>query len=69
MENPRADLPVVINGAMATVITGFCFFNAALFVCLPVDVIRTSKTVAVVRTTPSHAAIRHGVENLIQRQG
>ncbi len=49
MANPQGDLPAVINGAMLTVITGFCLMNAALFVCLPMDVIRASKTVVVVR--------------------
>jgi len=52
MDNPRADLPVVINAAMTIVTLGFCLFNAALFVCLPLDTIRTSKTVAVVRSSP-----------------
>jgi solute carrier family 7 (L-type amino acid transporter), member 6 len=49
MSNPEGDLPVVINGAMATVITGFFLMNAALYVCLPMEVMRASSTVAVVR--------------------
>ena len=48
MENPEGDLPFVIHGAMIIVITGFCLMNAALYVCLPFDVIRASSTVAVV---------------------
>ncbi|KAJ3565420.1 hypothetical protein NPX13_g7507 [Xylaria arbuscula] len=47
MANPVKDLPVAINWAMALVITGFFLMNASLYVCLPLDVIRESKTVAV----------------------
>jgi hypothetical protein len=49
MANPEGDLPVVINGAMTIVIAGFCLMNAALYTCLPMDVMRASSTVAVVR--------------------
>jgi solute carrier family 7 (L-type amino acid transporter), member 6 len=49
MANPEGDLPVVINGAMITVIAGFVMMNAALYICLPFEVIRASSTVAVVR--------------------
>ncbi len=51
MANPEGDLPFVINGAMMIVITGFCLMNAALYICLPMDVIRGSSTVVVVRRT------------------
>ncbi|KAI3325069.1 amino acid/polyamine transporter I [Xylariaceae sp. AK1471] len=47
MENPTKDLPIVINGAMTLVIIGFFLMNASLYVCLPFDVIRESKAVAV----------------------
>ncbi|KAI3335075.1 amino acid permease-domain-containing protein [Ustulina deusta] len=47
LHSPAKDLPVVINGAMALVVTGFFLMNASLYVCLPFDVIRESKTVAV----------------------
>ncbi|KAI1420628.1 amino acid/polyamine transporter I [Xylaria sp. FL1777] len=47
MDNPVKDLPIVINGAMTLVITGFFLMNASLYICLPFDVIRESKTVAV----------------------
>lgn len=48
MKNPRRDLPLVINGSMIVVIIGFMLMNAALYVCLPMNVMRTSSTVAVV---------------------
>lgn len=48
MANPEGDLPVVINGAMTIVITGFFLMNAALYICLPLEVMRESTTVAVV---------------------
>ncbi|GAW24647.1 hypothetical protein ANO14919_142380 [Xylariales sp. No.14919] len=47
MDNPARDLPIAINGAMALVIVGFFLMNASLYICLPFDVIRESKTVAV----------------------
>ncbi|KAI0490944.1 amino acid/polyamine transporter I [Xylaria cf. heliscus] len=46
MENPAKDLPIVINGAMALIITGFVLMNASLYICLPFDVVRESKAVA-----------------------
>jgi solute carrier family 7 (L-type amino acid transporter), member 6 len=48
MERPEKDLPVVINGAMTLVIVGFFLMNASLYICLPFDMIRESRTVAVV---------------------
>jgi solute carrier family 7 (L-type amino acid transporter), member 6 len=48
MANPEGDLPIVINGAMATVVAGFCLMNWALYVGLPMDVMRSSTTIAVV---------------------
>ncbi|KAF2969352.1 hypothetical protein GQX73_g4210 [Xylaria multiplex] len=48
MDNPTKDLPIAINGAMALVIIGFFLMNASLYICLPFDVVRESKTVAVV---------------------
>lgn len=48
MENSAKDLPRVINGAMTLVIVGFFLMNMSLYICLPFDVIRESKTVAVV---------------------
>ncbi|KAL0779696.1 hypothetical protein CaCOL14_004180 [Colletotrichum acutatum] len=47
MKNPRRDLPLVINGSMIVVIIGFMLMNAALYVCLPMNVMRTTSTVAV----------------------
>ncbi|WDK12322.1 large neutral amino acids transporter small subunit 1 [Colletotrichum graminicola] len=47
MKNPKKDLPIVVNGSMAVVIIGFLLMNAALYVCLPMSVMRTSSTVAV----------------------
>ncbi|KAK2028314.1 large neutral amino acids transporter small subunit 1 [Colletotrichum zoysiae] len=47
MKNPKRDLPIVVNGSMAVVIIGFLLMNAALYVCLPMSVMRTSSTVAV----------------------
>ncbi|GKT40811.1 Y+L amino acid transporter 2 [Colletotrichum spaethianum] len=49
MKNPRRDLPIVINGSMIIVIIGFMLMNAALYVCLPMSVMRTSSTVAVLK--------------------
>lgn len=51
MAQPERDLPRVITGAMITVMTGFSLMNAAIYICLPFEVIRTSSTVAVVRMT------------------
>jgi len=48
MEKPEKDLPVVINGAMTLVIVGFFLMNASLYICLPFDMIRESRTAAVV---------------------
>ncbi|KAI0532657.1 amino acid/polyamine transporter I [Xylaria digitata] len=47
MGNPTKDLPIAINGAMTLVIIGFFLMNASLYICLPFDVVRESKTVAV----------------------
>ncbi|KAH8891292.1 large neutral amino acids transporter small subunit 1 [Thozetella sp. PMI_491] len=47
MANPEGDLPFVINGAMTIVIFGFCLLNAAIYICLPMDMIRGSSTVVV----------------------
>ncbi|KAI0129942.1 large neutral amino acids transporter small subunit 1 [Xylariales sp. AK1849] len=47
MAAPEADLPIVINGAMTIVIIGFFLMNAALYVCLPMAIMRESTTVAV----------------------
>lgn len=49
MANPHGDLPVVITSAMVIVISGFCMMNAAIYVVLPFEIIRSSTTVAVVR--------------------
>lgn len=57
MAQPERDLPRVITGAMITVMTGFSLMNAAIYICLPFEVIRTSSTVAVVRRTPSCPSI------------
>ncbi|KAG6356854.1 hypothetical protein INS49_014728 [Diaporthe citri] len=59
MAQPERDLPRVITGAMITVMTGFSLMNAAIYICLPFEVIRTSSTVAVEfaqRTLDSAAA-------------
>lgn len=53
MAQPERDLPRVITGAMITVITGFSLMNAAIYICLPFEIIRTSSTVAVVRDPPA----------------
>ncbi|KAI1308785.1 amino acid/polyamine transporter I [Xylaria venustula] len=47
MVKPAEDLPMAIHGAMAIIITGFFLMNASLYICLPFDVVRESKTVAV----------------------
>ncbi|TGJ86033.1 hypothetical protein E0Z10_g2780 [Xylaria hypoxylon] len=47
MDNPAKDLPIAINGAMALMVIGFFLMNASLYICLPFDVVRESKTVAV----------------------
>ncbi|KAI1438745.1 amino acid/polyamine transporter I [Xylaria sp. CBS 124048] len=47
MKNPTRDLPIMIHGAMTLVIVGFFLMNASLYICLPFDVIRESKAVAV----------------------
>ncbi|KAJ0117821.1 mino acid [Diaporthe amygdali] len=47
MAHPERDLPRVITGAMITVMAGFALMNAAIYICLPFEVIRTSSTVAV----------------------
>ncbi len=54
MANAEGDLPFVINGAMTIVIAGFCLANAAIYICVPMEVIRASSTVAVV-SPPLHA--------------
>ncbi|KAK3944197.1 large neutral amino acids transporter small subunit 1 [Diplogelasinospora grovesii] len=72
MRDPEGDLPVVINGAMATVITGFCLMNAATYVCLPWQVIRGSSTVAVEfarRTLGSWGALAFSVAVSISAMG
>lgn len=48
--NAERDLGFVMNGAMSIVIIGFLLMNAALYLCLPLDAMRQSTTVAVVRT-------------------
>ncbi|KAI1117228.1 amino acid/polyamine transporter I [Nemania sp. NC0429] len=47
MANPAKDLPRVMNGAMTLVIVGFFLMNMSLYICLPFDMVRESKTVAV----------------------
>ncbi|KAK1965925.1 large neutral amino acids transporter small subunit 1 [Colletotrichum sublineola] len=47
MKNPKRDLPIVVNGSMAVVIIGFVLMNAALYVSIPMSVMRASSTVAV----------------------
>ncbi|POS78175.1 large neutral amino acids transporter small subunit 1 [Diaporthe helianthi] len=47
MVHPERDLPRVITGAMITVTSGFILMNAAIYICLPFEVIRLSSTVAV----------------------
>jgi L-type amino acid transporter 6 len=49
MKNPFRDLPRVINSAMAVVIFGFVIMNIALYIVLPMAMIRERETVAVVR--------------------
>lgn len=57
MANPEGDLPVVITSAMMIVISGFFLMNAAIYVVLPFETIRTSTTVAVVRAHPHNIPI------------
>ncbi|KAJ4396507.1 hypothetical protein N0V93_000726 [Gnomoniopsis smithogilvyi] len=47
MANPEGDLPIVITSAMVIVICGFSLMNAAIYVVLPFETVRTSTTVAV----------------------
>ncbi|ORY71245.1 large neutral amino acids transporter small subunit 1 [Pseudomassariella vexata] len=47
MKDPEKDLGPVINGSMAIVIFGFFLMNAAFYICLPLEVMRESTTVAV----------------------
>ncbi|KAI1341999.1 large neutral amino acids transporter small subunit 1 [Xylariaceae sp. FL0016] len=47
MVDPAGDLPMVMNGAMTLVIIGFFLMNAALYICLPFEVMRQSTTVVV----------------------
>lgn len=57
MKDPEGDLSYVINGSMSVVIAGFVLLNAALYTCLPMDVMRSSSTVSVVslnRHSPLH---------------
>lgn len=58
MKDPEGDLSYVINGSMSVVIAGFVLLNAALYTCLPMEVMRGSSTVSVVSSqppSPSHA--------------
>lgn len=48
MRNPFRDLPRVINSAMAIVMCGFVLMNVALYMVVPMDMLRERKTVAVV---------------------
>ncbi|MBE3041106.1 amino acid permease [Candidatus Bathyarchaeota archaeon] len=60
MKDPEGDLPYVINCSMTVVIAAFGLLNAALYTCLPMEVMRESTTVSVVshhlthRTPPPH---------------
>ncbi|KAI0157636.1 amino acid/polyamine transporter I [Xylariaceae sp. FL1272] len=56
LKDPRRDIPLIINGAMTLVIIGFFLMNLSLYICLPLDVMRESTTVAVVSChfTSSH---------------
>ncbi|KAI2623433.1 amino acid/polyamine transporter I [Xylaria nigripes] len=47
MVNPARNLPIMIHGAMTSVIIGFFLMNASLYICLPFEVIKDSKAVAV----------------------
>ena len=49
MENPRRDLPRVINAAMSIVLLGFVLMNIALYAVVPIQVLRQEPAVAVVR--------------------
>jgi L-type amino acid transporter 6 len=48
LKNPIRDIPRVINGAMSIVISGFVLLNIAVYIVLPMEVIREKNTVAVV---------------------
>lgn len=48
MKDAEGDLPFVINCSMTVVIAGFVLLNAALYTCLPMEVMRASNTVSVV---------------------
>lgn len=54
MKDPEGDLPYVINGSMTAVIVGFFMLNAALYTCLPMEVMRASSTVSVVSIGTPH---------------
>ena len=65
MADPRRDLPRVINTAMSVAISGFVLMNISLATVLPLQRMRDSNVVAVVRyLTPSV-----GEAILIYRQG
>lgn len=54
MKDPEGDLPYVINGSMTAVIVSFVLLNAALYTCLPMEVMRASSTVSVVSMRSPH---------------
>lgn len=49
MADPRRDLPRVINTAMSVAISGFVLMNISLATVLPLQRMRDSNVVAVVR--------------------
>ena len=49
MKHPESDLPVVLNTSMAVAIAGFVLMNAALYVVVPMEVMRENTTVVVVK--------------------
>jgi len=49
MRNPARDLPRVINTSMVTVIVGFVLVNTALYLVVPIQLMRETKTPVTVR--------------------
>ena len=48
LKNPIRDIPQVIHGAMCVVVSGFTLVNIAVYIVLPMEVIREQDMVAVV---------------------
>jgi amino acid transporter len=51
MKNPHKDLPTVLNTAMVITIPTFTLIPIAFYLCLPLDIINSTPTLAVVSFT------------------